>query len=353
LISASKASDERYQSSPLVSIVIVNYNGMRFIQKCLTSVLETDYPRFEIVLVDNASRDGSLEAASRLFGKNPMVRIVRKERNLGFAEGNNVGYANSQGQIIVFLNVDTEVDRDWLRKLVHVLNMGEKVGAAQCKLMSMRDRKEIDSAGFDYDYLGYVYPRCQTRRGDPFDRVEELFSADGAAMAVKRRVLEESYLGTPFDPDYFCYFEETDLCWRMRLRGYKVMFAPYSIVYHYRGYAWRKEKIPPHLVLHYLKNHISTLVKNYSILNLVKWIPLLIALEVGRALLLLISEPQSTLARLTAIAWPLKNFGRLWRRRIIVQRSIRKLSDSEILRLMRKPDLNALIFRRLPPAPAI
>jgi len=350
LISASKASDERYQSLPLVSIVIVNYNGMRFIEKCLASVLETDYPSFEIVLVDNASGDGSFESALRLFGKNSKVRIVRNNKNLGFAEGNNVGYANSQGQIIVFLNIDTEVDRNWLRELVRILNKEENIGAAQCKLISMRenDRKKIDSVGYDFDYIGYIYPRSQTRRGGPFDQVEEIFCADGAAMAIKRKVLDESSIvDRPFDPDYFCYYEETDLCWRIRLRGYKIMFAPNSIVYHYRGYSWRKDsekqKFPPHLIFHYLKNHISTLIKNYSILNLVKWIPAMIALEVGRALLLLRNEPESALPRLSALIWPLNNFSPLWKRRIIVQQSVRKVSDSEILRLLQKPDFKALI----------
>jgi len=103
--------------------------------------------------------------------------------------------------------------------------------------------------------------------------------------------------------------------------------------------------MPPHLVFHYLKNHISTLIKNYNILNLVKCIPVLIALDVGRALSLLSKEPQSAFARFSALVWPFKNFSRLWKRRLIVQHSIRKVSDSEILRLMRKPDFNALIFR--------
>ena len=347
LSSENKASDKPYRHWPLASIIILNYNGIRFIERCLTSILETDYPNFEIILVDNGSTDGSLEIASRLFSKNQRVRIITNERNLGFAEGNNIGYRNSRGQIIVFLNVYTEVDRNWLRELVRILNTEEGIGAAQCKLISMRDRKEIDSVGFDYDYLGYVYPRSQTRRGDSFNQVEELFSADGAAMAVKRKVLKElSLADEPFDPEYFCYYEETDLCWRIRLRGYKILFAPNSIVYHYRGYARPKEKMPPHLVFHYLKNHLSTLIKNYNILNLVKCIPVLVALEIGRALSVLSSEPQSANGRLKAVVWPIKNLSRLWRRRIIVQHAIREVPDNEILRLMRRPDFNVLIFRR-------
>ena len=345
--SENKASDKPYRHWPLASIIILNYNGIRFIERCLRSILETDYPNFEVILVDNGSTDGSLEIALRLFGKNQIVRIIRNERNLGFAEGNNVGYASSKGQVIVFLNIDTEVERNWLRELMQVLDMGGNIGVAQCKLFSMRDRNKIDSVGYDFDYLGYVYPRSQTRRRDSFDQVEEVLYADGAAMALKRRVLDESCLvGVPFDPDYFCYYEETDLCWRVRLRGYEIMFAPKSVVYHYRGYACRKEKTRPDLVFHYLKNHISTLIKNYNFLNLVRCIPPLITLEVGRALLALKNEPQSALARLRALVWPLKNFGRLWRRRIRVQLSIRKVPDSEILRLMRKPDFNALIFTR-------
>jgi len=306
--------------------------------------LETDYPNFEVILVDNGSTDGSLEIASRLFSKNQIVRIIRNERNLGFAEGNNVGYASSKGQVIVFLNVDTEVERNWLRELMRVLDMGENIGVAQCKLFSMRDRNKIDSVGYDFDYLGYVYPRSRTRRGDPFDQIEELFSADGAAMAIKRRVLDETCLmDRPFDPDYFCYYEETDLCWRIRLLGYKIMFAPNSIVYHYRGYAWRSEKMLPRLSFHYLKNHVSTLIKNYNTLNLVKWILPLIALEVGRAFSLLRNEPRSALARFSGLVRPLKSFSRLWKRRIVVQYSIRKVSDSEIVRLMHKPNFRALL----------
>ena len=120
---------------PLVSVIILNYNGMEFVESCLESVLSTDYPDFEVLFIDNASIDGSLEYVEDKFGRNTRIKIVANEKNYGFAEGNNIGFKHTEGEYVVFLNIDTDVEPDWLSELVKVFEADPTIGAVQSKLL--------------------------------------------------------------------------------------------------------------------------------------------------------------------------------------------------------------------------
>ncbi|GFP43541.1 rhamnosyltransferase, partial [Candidatus Hakubella thermalkaliphila] len=176
---------------PLVSVVILNYNGMKYINQCLESVLSTDYPNFEVIFVDNSSTDGSLEYVNGRFRGNQCFRIVANSNNYGFAEGNNVGVRHSMGTYIVFLNIDTEVDPRWLKELITVVESDQTIGAAQCKLLMMHDRRRFDSAGGLLDYCGVEWPK-NVRVYDlgQYDDVRDIFYAKGAAMLVREAGLE-------------------------------------------------------------------------------------------------------------------------------------------------------------------
>jgi GT2 family glycosyltransferase len=322
---------------PLVSVIILNYNGLKFAEACVRAVLESDYPKLEVLVVDNGSFDGSYELLTRLFGTVPNVKIVRNSRNLGFAEGNNVGYRNSNGQIVVFLNIDTEVRRNWLGPLVSVLGSDDLVGGAQCKLLDMKSPGAIDSLGPQMDFLGYVYP-C---RSDSCDRTREIFYADGAAMAFKRGVLNEvAFDGDPFDRSHFLYYEDSDLCWRVRLRGYKIVLLSSSVVYHYRGGAGGR-KLDFMRVFFFTRSHIMTLMKNYGARNLAWLLLALISLEFAQSVVLLFSDPRKCVAKLRAILWCLRNLRTIWVKRHIVAAEVRRVPDSEVTRWMIKPNLRA------------
>jgi hypothetical protein len=320
---------------PLVSVIILNYNGLRFAEQCVRSVLDSDYPNFEVILVDNGSVDGSYEVLSQSFGTVPKVRIVRNLTNLGFAEGNNVGYRSSKGDIVMFLNIDTKVRRNWLRPLVSSMVSNDKVGGAQCKLLSMENRDAIDSVGGFVDVLGYVYPN----RSETIDKDHEIFYAEGAAMAFKRNVLREvAFDAGPFDRGHFLYYEDSDLCWRVRLRGYEIVLVPSSVAYHYRGGAGARHL--GHVRTYYFtRSHILTLVKNYDLCNLMWHLPALLILELGHLIILFPSHPRRAIAKLAAIVWCLRNLRNAWTKRVFVQARLRKVPDAEVMRRMRRPNL--------------
>jgi len=326
---------------PSISIVILNFNGREFLDRCLGSVLGTDYSNFEVIFVDNASTDGSIQFIKEKFGKNPRLKIIQNKRNLGFAEGNNIGARAAKGELIVFLNTDTKVPPNWLNELMRTMGFNLDIGICQSKLMFMYDKNKLESAGGFIDYYGFPY----MRGGEESIRenVSDIFFAEGAAMIVRKKVLDEVGL---FDPAFFCYSEEVDLCWRAQLKGYRVVYVPTSTVYHaVRGTASKfgVTEFEQFANFHTYKNIISMLSKNYEINNLVKYLPVSLTImfiisispiKSGKFNIALIRLN----AYLKAIYWNILNFKHIWRKRLTVQYSIRREADEKIKEIMiRKP----------------
>jgi GT2 family glycosyltransferase len=183
---------------PPVSIIILNYNGGRFVEKCLRSVLNTDYPNFEVIFVDNSSTDGSVELVNKLFGDEPRLKVIVNPRNLGFALGNNIGSKHASGKYLVFLNNDTVVERGWLNELVKVAESDPKIGIVGCKVITSFKGK---AEALLVDRFGHSFPA-------PFpSSVKDVFAVEGAAFLVKRDVWEKLW---GFDPSYFALCEDID-----------------------------------------------------------------------------------------------------------------------------------------------
>jgi len=336
---------------PLVSIIILNFNGKAFLYDCLSSVLKTNYPNFEIVFVDNGSTDNSVKYVKEKFGKDSRLKIIALNKNYGFAEGNNIGfkYVSPESKYVVFLNNDTVVDNEWLIEAIKILEKDNSIGAAQPKLKSLKDKKRIDSAGGFLDYMGRVFIRG-TGENDirQYDHVDEIFYAQGAAIIIRKDLIHRIGL---FDSEYFLNYEETDFCWRTWLAGYKVIFIPKAIVYHWGGatiHDKHKERVIPSykIMYHSRKNQIATLIKNYSLSNLFKYLPLLIIRMLGYIMILIIKNNKvHALAYLRALIWNLKNMKRLMVKRAFVQTQIRKKMDKEIMKIM----LSCSEFERLKP----
>jgi len=325
------------EEDPLISIIIVNYNGIKFIKRCLNSVLNSDYPNFEVIFVDNASIDDSYELVKGSFSFDARLRIIRIAENLGSPESRNIGARNAKGDLLVFLDNDTEVNRSWLKEMVKVFLSDSTIGAAQCKIIQLYNQRLIDSAGQYIDFLGYGHPRSNEEDKGQYNRVEDVFYADGAALIIRRLVCNQVSLNNSlFDADYFpVYADDLDLCWRVRLRGYRVVFIPTSVVYHARTAA-NLYKLSSRLIFSHAKNRIMTLIKNYSLKNLAKYMPLLLFWETVRAVILLNSKPDHSIAILKAILWNLKNLKKTWKKRLIVQQFIRRVPDSYIMKYMVK-----------------
>ena len=324
-----------------MSVIILNFNGKEFLSKCLDSVFNSDYSNFEVVLVDNASTDGSIRLVQEGFHEHRNLRVIHNNRNLGFAEGNNVGAKAAKGEYVVFLNIDTEVDPEWLKELVMLMESDETIGAAQSKLL-LFDHKTIDSAGDFINFYGEGWMRGggEEDKGQ-YNRIDQIFSARGAAMIVQKQILKQ--VGY-FDPTFFMICEDIDLSWRIRLNGYKVMFVPQSIVYH-AGSGIRKAYQRSVQSYYYNnRNILIVLIKNYDLKNLMIYGTASVLFQLTRSFLSLplTSNRLCNLSRLKGMIWIIVRFQSIWRNRLRVQYILRKVSDKEIKRYMIKKNLAIL-----------
>ncbi|MEY4432424.1 MAG: hypothetical protein RLZZ44_554 [Bacteroidota bacterium] len=219
---------------PLVSIVILNFNGAKYLQSFLPSVLATQYENFEVVVADNGSTDDSLSILQSAF---PSVKIISSTTNEGFAGGYNWALKLITAPYYVLLNSDVSVTPNWLNPMVDLLESNLNIAACQPKLLSFKEPTYFEYAGAAggwIDSLGYPFSR-----GRVFDYCEidsqqyedsaPIFWASGASMMIRASVFHEL---NGFDPHFFAHQEEIDLCWRIQLIGYKIYCCPKSTVFH-------------------------------------------------------------------------------------------------------------------------
>lgn len=208
----------------LASIIIVNWNAKSYLKGCIDSVLSQSFTDYEVILVDNASSDDSVDFVKNNF---PQVTIIQNKENVGFAEGNNIGIKNSQGEIIVLLNPDTVTEKDWLSILINTIRSSKKIAAVTGKMYYLGDKYGKDAVFCTWSKIDpFSAAPYNFHESEPVSKVDYL---SGAAMAIKKDVLDNIGL---MDSDYFLYFEETDLCARMIRAGYDLMYIPSAIVWH-------------------------------------------------------------------------------------------------------------------------
>jgi hypothetical protein len=323
-----------------VSVIILNYNGLEFVDNCLKSVFGSSYSDFEVIFVDNASSDGSLTHVRKKFSSQPNLKLVINNKNYGFALGNNVGAEQASGKYLVFLNIDTVVDSNWLSALVNAMDNYPTVRAAQCKLLLMDNPKLIDSAGHDMDWFGIAYVRGHMAKDEgQYDKINQIFGATGAALIVRADVFKK--LGG-FDKDFFMLFEEDDLCWRTWLMGFKVLFIPKAIVFHKSAALRSRESEYKNLFLS-RRNRTVSLIKNYSLKNLIRFLPINLGL-----LFMITFFTEHKLDYLKAytnsLFWIAQNSRNILLKRRLVQ-STRQVSDAFLINLgiLRKPVTREMI----------
>lgn len=222
---------------PLVSVVILNWNGQQHLSNFLPSVKAHACADMELVVADNASTDDSV---GWLREHHPDVRIIQLEKNYGFAKGYNEALKQVQANYYVLLNSDVEVTAGWLEPMLKLLESDERIGACQPKIKMYHDKTSFEYAGAAggwLDSLGYPFARgrifdfCEQDLGQ-YDDTAEVFWASGAALLVRADLYHR--LGG-LDEFFFAHQEEIDFCWRLQLAGYKVMVCPASVVFHVGG----------------------------------------------------------------------------------------------------------------------
>lgn len=225
------------QPLPLVSVVILNWNGRSFLEQFLPSVMASTYGNLEVVVADNASTDDSVSFLQEQY---PTVRLIRISSNLGFAGGYNAALKQVKSDYYVLLNSDVEVTPGWIEPVIAHMETDEQIGAAQPKMLAHQHPQYFEYAGaaggwidrFGYPFSrGRVFDVCEEDRGQ-YNEKQPCFWASGAAMFVRASVFHEL---NGFDERFFAHQEEIDLCWRMHRNGYTVWSEPASVVYHVGG----------------------------------------------------------------------------------------------------------------------
>lgn len=312
---------------PLVSILIVNWNGKHFLKDCFRSLSQITYKNTEIVLVDNASVDNSISYIKEYY---PKVKVIQNIKNLGFAQGNDIGLKEARGKAILLLNMDTIVEKSFLDNLITLLYSKDGIGAVQPKILLYPQKNRIDSIGSFLLPTGalYHFGREKDHRDPKFNRPMEIFSAKGACILIKKEVLNKTGL---FDADYFAYFEETDLCQRIWLSGYKVMYQPSAIVWHKGGAASNKIS-SSYITFHAYKNMLLTYLKNFSTKYLMRILPVSLFLyEVVTILYFLQGKFGIAVSIQKAIFWNLFHLTETLKKRQNVQHVIRNTKDDNFL----------------------
>ena len=262
-------------SQPLVSIIILNYNAGQLLFDCCESILKTNYNKFEIIVVDNASVDESHRKCKEKFEE---IRLIENEKNLGYCEGNNIGIKNAKGDLIVILNPDTIVEPDWLSELVNVYN---KYGEAlyQPKHLSLNDKSVFMSAGNMMNVFGFGYAREKGKKDiNQYNTVEQIGYASGTCLFAPSSVFKKVGL---LDPFIFLYHDDLDLGWRSAQLGIKSYYVPSSVIYHAESYmlGWNSEKFfwlernrKYCLQTHYSKDTYSKILPTLILVDFFVWI---------------------------------------------------------------------------------
>jgi GT2 family glycosyltransferase len=217
-----------YDPTVPVSVIVVNWNGCEHLEVCLASLLRQTMLEVEVVLVDNASSDGSVAFVRQRFGD--AVRVLEQGENLGYAGGLNAGIRAARGRYLMALNSDTEVATDGLARLVDAADQWPGAGMFAPKILSFDDRSVLDNVGhlLYADGLSRGRGRLEPDRGQ-YDRAEEIVLPSGCAVLLRRAMLADIGL---FDTDLFAYCDDTDLGLRARLAGWRCRSVPAAVVFH-------------------------------------------------------------------------------------------------------------------------
>jgi GT2 family glycosyltransferase len=226
---------------PLVSVIVVNWNGETLLAPCIDSLLAQSYPRLEIIVVDNASTDGSLRLLGERYGGK--IRLVLNRENLGFTGGNNAGIAVATGAYVLLINNDAVADPGWAAALVREAEADPQIGMCASKIVLFDDPTVIDSVGLLLARDGLGRGRGRLERDDGrFDRAVDVLLPSACAALYRRAMLDEIGL---FDEEFFMYCEDVDLGLRGRVAGWRCRYAPDAVVRHHYsksagGYSARK-----------------------------------------------------------------------------------------------------------------
>lgn len=316
--------------SPQVDIVILNYNGKKFLESCIPSLLKCTWPNTRIYVLDNASTDDDVYYVQTNF---PEVQIISNPLNNGYCAAYNLAFSACSGKYIVCLNNDVTVNPDWIEHLVALAETDENIAALQPKIVSYYDPNMFEYAGasggmmdvYGFPFLrGRMFKTIEKDEGQ-YNDIIDIFWASGAAMFLRRSALDTSGF---LDETIVHHMDEIDLCWRLRMHGFRVMVQPKSVINHIGGATIQTNSFKKVYWNH--RNSIYMMLKNYGFSNLCTKVPVHIILDYVAIVQSLLTLNFTTVRGiLSAHAWLLFNIPIILNKRKEVQQK-RTVGDTGI-----------------------
>jgi GT2 family glycosyltransferase len=307
--------------APRVSVIVLNYNGRAYVERCLRSLFRNTYPYFEVLFVDNDSSDKSADLAEELFRTEPNFILIRNPKNYGFSIGNNIGFQRADSEYVISLNNDTEVEETFIETLVNEAESDERIGSVGCKIVQVDGRILY---GPIYTSFGFI---VRAFYKETYEKETANLGNCGCAVLFRKSVI--GIVGA-YDP-YLCTdWEDHDLGYRINSAGFKCVYTPKTKVLHlgggnYLGMSRERQ-------IRIIRNRLFTYLKNYESANILVRFPLISVME---AVIYLKHKKLSLF--LNGVSEALRRIGPILHKRSIVQ-SIRKKSDKQIFASCNSPE---------------
>lgn len=318
------------------SVIIPNWNGEHLLKTCLVSLSNQSFKDFEVIIVDNGSKDNSVRLIKESF---PKFKVIQLNKNTGFAYAVNRGIEEAKGELLFLLNNDTECHPDVIKNFVASAKKHPEIGFFAAKMLQFENREKLDSAGDWIDAVGHA---DHIGRGEKdtaeFNKEGAIFLASGGGMLIRREVLKKIGL---FDEDYFAYFEDVDLCLRSQMAGFKGWYEPKAIIYHMHKATSSKNRN----LLEYLqfRNMTMTIIKDFPAKLLLKNFNWLKIILVNLNTVKFLATQGHLSAAIKAEAYIIFNIGKILRKRMQVQ-SKKVVSEDYIIDNFREKKLKFLGF---------
>ncbi|MEW6531398.1 MAG: glycosyltransferase family 2 protein [Thermodesulfobacteriota bacterium] len=325
-----------------VAVLVLNRDGAHFLDACFQSLQKITQPSFDIYLIDNASSDSSVELTRTRY---PTVRIIRNETNLGFAGAYDQAIRMLDYEYVVLLNNDTVVEKKWLQALFAPVEDDEKVAACTSKIVMMSDHTVLDHAGGMLTLTGSGLDTGKWSKDQgQYQAAREVGFGCGCSLLLRKSAYLEA---GGFDPRYIIYHEDVDLCWRMRMLGYSVVYVPDSVVYHHLGGGTITGMENPWKTYLCQKNRLANMIKNMGAALLIKGLFVSTAYDTVRIVrYVLLRRTDLLQALFKGYRDTLKDLKHLLKQRRVIQES-RRVSDRDLSRFFQPLASSAKEYMRL------
>lgn len=253
-----------------VSIVIPNYNGLKYLEDCLSSLEQQSEKDFEVLLVDNGSKDGSIAFVREHY---PQIQLIELDRNYGFCRAVNEGIKRSAGDYIILLNNDTSAEPDFVKALVGTMDSCPDCFSGQARMLQMHDPSRMDDGGNYYCALGWAFARGKGRPASEYEQPGKIFASCAGAAIYRRKIFQE--IGY-FDEEHYAYLEDIDIGYRARIQGYQNRYIPDAVIRHV-GSGTTGSQYNEFKINYSARNSIYLIYKNMPFLQILLNLPFLAA----------------------------------------------------------------------------